>query len=300
LHNLWDTFQNVVVETAQQVGIVFNTSAVVNFITFRDTRVALSQQWGIYFNNSNANPSLAIDFDHVNVEYNGAQTSLANCAGLYLTGVGEGSIRGNSYFEGNCLSNSFSNAADIRLTGTYVQAFSVLNTLMQASPNGIYNDATLSTGVYEGNYFNPVGFQSITVNTTNAASHITIGNNYNLGTNNIVTPSKVFIRAEQDTGGDTLTGSGIFINPLTMTISALSTATVIPGSGANSGILHVRDNTLGGSAVFIIDPNAGVQLLGSSGVTGLAAAGVTFSSGVWHLSLSSGSTPRTLNWAILQ
>jgi hypothetical protein len=90
--------------------------------------------------------------------------------------------------------------------------------------------------------------------------------------------------------------NGLFACGSTQVVSALSTATLFT-AGSNSGLLHVRDNTLGGSALFLIDPNASTQLLGSSGVTGLAATGVTYASG-WKLTLTSGAVPRTLAWCI--
>jgi hypothetical protein len=93
--------------------------------------------------------------------------------------------------------------------------------------------------------------------------------------------------------------SSIFFGGNTVTINANSTPTALPGTGAQSGLLRLRDNTGGGSALFLIDPNSGSQLLGTSQITGLAsAAGITFSGGVWNVSLSSGTTPRVLAWTI--
>lgn len=92
---------------------------------------------------------------------------------------------------------------------------------------------------------------------------------------------------------------GLFASGATVSVSSLSSPTLMT-TGAYNGLLHIRDNTLGGSAVFIVDPNGGVQLVGSSSITGLtSAAGITFSSG-WKVALSSGSVPRTLQWAFFQ
>ena len=95
-----------------------------------------------------------------------------------------------------------------------------------------------------------------------------------------------------------VSNTGYFSSNATTVIAALSTPVTMTTYGW-SGVLHVRDNTNGGSAVFIVDPNGGVQLLGTSGITGLAAAQVTYSSG-WHIALSSGSVPRTLAWTFYQ
>jgi hypothetical protein len=307
---IWTTFQNVVAETAQNDGLYSSTSAAVTFISFRDSRFAEAQNYGIYWNNTNANPSLAITFDHVNIEYNGQSGTLANCAGAYLTGLGQGEITNGSYFEGNCTWGSDTNGADVRLTGTYAQSFSIRDTLMQGTLNSIYNDATLTTGKYDGNYLQPSAGYSIYTATTHPRSHVTIGTNYDNAAHDFVPDSNnlthVFFEANTDQSGNALASGafssaiGQFRNSSTLSVSALSTATVIPSSGEASGLLHIRDNTLGGSAAFIIDPNSGVQLLGTSGVTGLAAAGITFSSGNWHVTLTSGRVPRTLVWAILQ
>lgn len=83
-------------------------------------------------------------------------------------------------------------------------------------------------------------------------------------------------------------------------VAALATATVLAGSGAISGILTLRDNTLGGSAVFLIDPNAGAQLIGASQITGLtASADIVWNGTNWTVTLTAGAVPRTLTWIIL-
>jgi hypothetical protein len=93
--------------------------------------------------------------------------------------------------------------------------------------------------------------------------------------------------------------TGIFTGPNITTVTALSTPTNMIGSGASSGTVAFRDNTSGGSALFLIDPNAGAQLIGTSQITGLAsAADVTFSGGLWRVALTSGGTPRSISWTI--
>jgi hypothetical protein len=307
---IWTTFQNVVSEAAQNDGLYSSTSAVVNFISFRDSRFAESRNYGIYWNNTNANPSLAIDFDHVNVEYNGQSGTLSNCAGLYATGLGQGEITNGSYFEGNCTWGSDTNGADVRLTGTYAQAFSIRDTLMQGTKNCIYNDAVLTTGRYEGNYLNAAGGPTIHTATSHALSHLTIGENYDNGSHDFVSDSSglthVFLEASEDQNGKLVSAGAVetnvaqLANRATLTVSALNRATDLTGSQDSSGLLHIRDSTLGGSAVFVIDPKGGAQLLGASGVTGLAPSGISYSSGNWHICLTSGVVPRTISWSIVQ
>lgn len=91
--------------------------------------------------------------------------------------------------------------------------------------------------------------------------------------------------------------NGVYASGKTTTVSTLSTPTLMT-AGAYAGMLHVRDNTSGGSALFMIDPNGGVQIIGTSQITGLAAGGITYSSG-WNVTLTSGSVPRTLAWSIV-
>ena len=94
-------------------------------------------------------------------------------------------------------------------------------------------------------------------------------------------------------------GNGIFGSTVTTSVVAHNSATVLTGSGASSGLLVIRDNTSGGSALFLIDPNSGAQLFGTSQITGLAsAAGITWSSSVWNVTLTTGTTPRSLAWTI--
>lgn len=85
---------------------------------------------------------------------------------------------------------------------------------------------------------------------------------------------------------------------LQVVISVLATPVAIQVPGGFSGLLRVQDKTLGGGALFLIDPTGGSQLLGTSQITGMIAAQVTFAGGVWKLALSGGAVPRTLAWTI--
>lgn len=93
--------------------------------------------------------------------------------------------------------------------------------------------------------------------------------------------------------------NGILTSGASTVVAALATATVLAGSGAISGLLSFRDNTLGGSALFLIDPNNGAALVVSQ-ITGLTAAGdVTWNGVNWTVTLTAGAVPRTLTWVIL-
>lgn len=64
-----------------------------------------------------------------------------------------------------------------------------------------------------------------------------------------------------------------------------------------SALLRVRDETLGGAALFLCDPNGGVQVIGVNQITGLS---VGFGGGsVLQFTLSSGAVPRNLNWNLI-
>ena len=96
-----------------------------------------------------------------------------------------------------------------------------------------------------------------------------------------------------------VTSTGIFGSVQTVTVASNATPVALTNSGALTGLLRLRDNTSGGGALFLIDPNGGAQLIGTSQITGLAsAAGITYSSSLWHVTLSSGTTPRVLTWTI--
>jgi hypothetical protein len=97
-------------------------------------------------------------------------------------------------------------------------------------------------------------------------------------------------------GGMMQATGGVFAGGALTTITALATPTLLAGTTGSSGILHLRDNTLGGSAVFLIDPNAGAQLIGTSQIAGTIS--VTFRSGNWYVALASGATPRAIVWTI--
>ncbi len=179
---IWTEFDNVEVGFTRGNGINISSSGTTNQLTFRDVRSAYNYNYGIYVNNTEKDLANGIRFEKVNAEYNGRNTSLANCAGMYLTGVSQASIV-NSYFEGNCASNTADKTyAEIRLTGIYNQSVNVENNVfnLQYSENGLYNDTLQTTGMYDGNKFTGSGTNGYTIyiRTAHPMSGIVVGENF--------------------------------------------------------------------------------------------------------------------------
>ena len=174
---IWTTFDNIHVGGSLQSGIYANTAAVLNHIEFRGGQVNNSQAYGVYINDTNGNASLSWEFDHVNVEDNGISATQANCAGMYLTGIGTMSIH-DGYFEANCTTVPDALGADIRITGTFGQAIDVKSSLIWSATNyGILNDAIQTTGEYGGNKIVNQTVAAVKIQTTHSLSNIHIGPN---------------------------------------------------------------------------------------------------------------------------
>jgi hypothetical protein len=185
---IWTTFENVHFASALQSGIYASTAAVLNHITFRDGQINNSQQYGVYWNDTNTNASLSTEFDHVNVEGNGLSGTLANCAGMYLTGIGTMSIH-DGYFESNCATVPDAKGADIRVTGTYAQALDIKSNLIWSVTNyGILNDAVQTTGEYTGNKIVNQTTNAIKIQTTHTLSNIHIGPNLLIASSILLVP----------------------------------------------------------------------------------------------------------------
>jgi hypothetical protein len=175
-------FEEIEVENARGNGINVVSNAPTNALTFRNVRSAHNFNYGIYVNNTQVDLANGILFDVVDAEYNGENTSLANCAALSLTGVAQANIQ-NSYFEGNCLANTADKTfAEVRLTGTYAQSVNIIDSVfnLQYGEGGIYNDAILTTGNYSGNIFKTITNNfTMYIATTHPQSKIVVGVNFN-------------------------------------------------------------------------------------------------------------------------
>jgi hypothetical protein len=179
---IWTVFENMEVEYALGNGINIVSSGVTNALTFRNVRSDWNNGYGIYVNNTQTDLAQGLLFDTVNAEYNGRNTNLANCAGIYLTGVVQANIE-NSYFEGNCQGNTADNrAAEVRVGGIYAHSVNIIDSAfnLQYAEGGIYNDAVLTTGTYQGNKFDTTTNNfTIYVATTHPASNVVLGENFN-------------------------------------------------------------------------------------------------------------------------
>jgi hypothetical protein len=179
---IWTEFDNMEVSNARGNGINVVSRGVTNALTFRHVRVAQNYGYGLYLNNTQADRAQGVLFDTFNSEYNGQNTSLHDCAGIYITGVIQANIE-NSYFEGDCQGNTADNrAAELRITGTYANSVNVIDTAfnLQYNEGGIYNDAVLTTGMYSGNKFDTTTSNfTMYFATSHEASNVLIGVNFN-------------------------------------------------------------------------------------------------------------------------
>ncbi len=86
----------------------------------------------------------------------------------------------------------------------------------------------------------------------------------------------------------------VFAGSLRIIVTALATNFNL-GIGAASGILIIRDNTAGGSAVWLIDPNGGAIQLSSNITKTLALSW----SADWRLQQTTGAVPTTYGYAVV-
>jgi hypothetical protein len=220
-------------------------------------------------------------------------------------------IRANSH-DGVTLGAGVS---DISIQDSYIQG----NNAANAGYNGISISGHPISVVVTGNTLNNAtgGSQQYGLSTSGDVEGLTYsGNNCTgniVGCANLtsVTPSKLTYFGNTNVvlglanepsffPGSVTASTGVFTGGAAINVTSLATPTAMANTNGAFGLLSVRDQSLGGVAVFILDPNSGAQLLGTSGIAGLStAAGVTYSSG-WRIALSSGSVPRLLNWTIFQ
>ena len=81
-----------------------------------------------------------------------------------------------------------------------------------------------------------------------------------------------------------------------VTVTALATDYALPG-GAFAGLIVIRSNGGGGSAVFMVDPNAGAVSI-SNNIVGRTIT-LTYSGGAWQFRQTVGAVPSTYNYLLL-
>lgn len=96
-------------------------------------------------------------------------------------------------------------------------------------------------------------------------------------------------------GSGAITARGI-AGILSVNVTALSTNFTLP-IGAFSGILVIRSNGGGGSAVWMLDPNAGAVSI-SNNIAGRTIT-FTFSGGAWQLQQTVGTVPSLYNYNVI-
>jgi hypothetical protein len=178
---IWTTIENVNELYARNAGIYMNSAAVINMLRVVHSEIYRNWNYGVYLNSTAAIVPGPIFFDRTAIEFNGSNNP-ANCAGLYLSNFASATVAGGD-FEANCSSSG--SGAGIRLTGKYNQTINIRDATFNSSNGewGIYNDTTLTTGVYAGNFFNgTTPNKTIFIATTNSESNVHVGSNYNLQT----------------------------------------------------------------------------------------------------------------------
>jgi hypothetical protein len=188
-------------------------------------------------------------------------------------------------------------------------------------PNGVFIEHSLiegnniSNAGYNGNYPEAGESQQYAISTSSDVEGLIFTNNQcsnNVkGCSNLssVVPSKLTYFGNINTvagvsnefnyfPGPVFTLSSTYFGAAVATIGALGAATVLPGAQDASGLLRLRDINNGGTALFLIDPSAGVQLLGASQITGITSSSVNCRNGNWYVTLSSGTVPRAISWTI--
>ena len=176
-------------------------------------------------------------------------------------------------------------------------------------------NAVSVTGNIIQNYPEVGGFQRYAISTASDVEGLIFTNNQcsnNVkGCSNLssVTPSKLTYFGNINTvagvsnelnyfPGPVFTLSSTYFGAAITTINSLGTETLLPGSKGASGLLRLRDTQHGGTALFLIDPNAGVQLLGASQIIGITGPSIRCWNGNWYVTLSSGAVPRAISWTI--
>jgi hypothetical protein len=116
---------------------------------------------------------------------------------------------------------------------------------------------------------------------------------YNSGTP--ITALQLSLAGAATFSSSIVSSAGQFSTEKTVTISALCTSVLI-FSGAPSGIISARDNTNGGSGMWLHDPNGGSTLVAQNWVNGVYT--VFYSGGNTYVQKTSGNIPIIFHYVI--
>jgi hypothetical protein len=187
---------------------------------------------------------------------------------LYISGVGI-VVDGNTFAQGGNLEVDYDGADAVATADIII------------GTNNFLQSGSIHFGASSSLYSN------IQVAPQNCAGTMTFTNLSYTGVQNFIIPGQV------------ICGSGIFLSGQLVSVTALNSATLLPSTVGLHGLLVLRDQTNGGVALFLLDPNVASQVIGVSNITGCTTAGqVTYSGSGWSVALSSGSTPRSISWTI--
>jgi hypothetical protein len=169
-------------------------------------------------------------------------------------------------------------------------SFGIKNNNYYNGTNNIYISNTTAERIYISNGFHyydaPSGTAGGTVSLT---ERFTIANGGNVGIGT-TSPGSML-----EVSGSILSTTGQFSTTRTVTISALNTSVLI-FSGAPSGIISARDNTNGGSGMWLHDPNGGSTLVAQNWVNGVYT--VFYSGGNTYVQKTSGNVPVIFHYVI--
>ena len=209
-------------------------------------------------------------------------------------GAQDGIFIDHSLIEGNNTANAGYNGVSISGHPAYVSVIgNVIQNWPEASGHQQYGISTSSD--VEGLIFANNQCSNNVMGCSNLSSVVSTKLTYfgNINMNSGVSDEVNYF------GGPIVTPGSRYYGIATAYVGSLHTAIQLANSGAASGLLRLRDNTNGGSAVFLIDPNAGAQLLGTSQISGItSSSAITWSGGNWNVTLSAGNAPRIIAWTI--
>jgi len=211
-------------------------------------------------------------------------------------------INGTSLFTGTATFNNALNGLTGFFSNTNSNTYAALILSQTSSFNGIlqFSSANANYTISAGDYYAGMNFNVV----SNAPQIFTTNNVERL---RITGSGNLLVGTSTDNGAKLQVNGAISTNGLTVqngyNINGLSSV-AIPTNLTNYqilnypffGLLVIRDITFGGSAVYLLDPNAGTNLISSN--LGYVLT-FTYGAGVWNVQKSTGGST-TLNFLPLQ